>query len=191
MVPFVFTWVVSFQAKIMYFYGQNFCSDCLYGSLCIYLRSVILGKNNLFLATIFCSDCLYGSLCIYLGSVILGKNNVFLGTKSCWDCVHGSLCIYLGSVILEKDIFLGTKSFVGNTFMVPFVFTWVVSFQAKIMYFQGQNLVVIAFMVPFVFTWVVSFQAKIMYFYGQNFCSDCLYGSLCIYLRSVILGKNK
>ena len=130
MVPFVFTWVVSFYAKIMYFYGQNFCSDCLYGSLCIYLRSVILDKNNLFLATIFCSDCLYGSLCIYLGSVILGKNNiVFLGTKSCWDCLHGSLCIYLGSVILGKDdIFLGTKSFVGNAFMVPFVFTWVVSF---------------------------------------------------------------
>ena len=59
----------------------------------------------------------------------------------CWDCLHGSLCIYLGSVILGKDdIFLGTKSFVGNAFMVPFVFTWVVLFQAKIMYFYGQNL---------------------------------------------------
>ena len=113
MVPFVFTWVVSFQAKIiLYFYGQNFCSDCLYGSLCIYLRSVILGKNNLFLATIFCSDCLYGSLCIYLGSVILEKD----------------------------DIFLGTKSFVGIALMVPFVFTWVVSFQGKMIYFQAQNL---------------------------------------------------
>ena len=111
MVPFVFTWVVSFQAKIMYFQAQNLLLGLPLWFLCIYLRSVILGKNNLFLAT---------------------------------------------------------KSFVGIAFMVPFVFTWVVSFQGKMIYFQAQNLVGIAFMVPFVFTWVVLFQAKIMYFYGQN-----------------------
>ena len=37
--------------------------------------------------------------------------------------------VFTWVVILGKDdIFLGTKSFVGNALMVPFVFTWVVSF---------------------------------------------------------------